>query len=58
LQAAIQMWRDQLEPTDAEGELPAHNSREATLRKEINELKPLLADETVEMVFSEVRCKK
>ena len=51
-------WRDQLEPTDAEGELPSHNSRESTLRKEISKLKPLLADKTVEMVFSEVPCKK
>ncbi len=44
-------WRDQLEPTEAEGELPAQNSRESTLRKEVSKLKRLLADKTVEMDF-------
>ena len=44
-------WRDQLDPTEAEGELAAQNSRESTLRKEISKLKRLLADKTVEMDF-------
>jgi putative transposase len=46
-------WRDQLESTDAdaEGELPAQNPRESTLRKEVNKLMRLLADKTVEMDF-------
>ena len=44
-------WRDQLEPTEAEGELPTQNSRESTLRKEVSKLKRLLADKTVEMDF-------
>ena len=44
-------WRDQLDPTEAEGELTAQNSRESTLRKEISKLKRLLADKTVEMDF-------
>ena len=44
-------WRDQLEPIEVEGELPAHNSRESTLRKEVSKLKRLLADKTVEMDF-------
>jgi hypothetical protein len=43
--------RDQLESTDAKGELPPHNSRESTLHKEISKLKRLLADKTVEMDF-------
>ena len=46
-------WRDQLDKADveAEGELPPHNSRESTLRKEVSKLKRLLADKTVEMDF-------
>jgi len=31
--------------------LPAHNSRESTLRKQVSKLKRLLADKTVEMDF-------
>lgn len=44
-------WRDQLEPTEAEGELHAQNSRESTLRKEVSKLKRLLADKPVETDF-------
>jgi hypothetical protein len=32
-------------------ELPPQNSREATLRKEVNQLKRLLAEKTVEVDF-------
>jgi transposase-like protein len=45
----LYQWRDQLEPTEAEGELPPQNSRESTLRKEVSKLKRLPADKTVEM---------
>ena len=46
-------WRDQLDPanTQAEGESSPGNSRESTLRKEINKLKRLLADKMVEVEF-------
>jgi transposase-like protein len=44
-------WREQLEPTEAEGELHPQNPRESTLRKEVNKLKRLLADKAVEMDF-------
>lgn len=40
-------WRDQLDPADG-GDGPPANSREATLRKEINRLKRALADKTLE----------
>jgi transposase-like protein len=51
-------WRDQLEPTEAEGELHAHNSRESTLRKEVSKLKRLLAENRLRWIFSEMPCKK
>jgi len=46
-------WRDQLDPANvyAEGELSPQNSRESTLRGEINKLKRLLADKMVEVDF-------
>jgi transposase-like protein len=44
-------WRDQLEPMEeSEGSL-LHNSRVATLRKEVSQLKRVLADKVVEMDF-------
>ena len=43
-------WRDQLAPVD-KGEGPAHNSREATLHKEVSRLKQALADKTLELDF-------
>jgi transposase-like protein len=53
-------WRDQLEPLDkirANGP-PPQNSRESTLRKEISQLKRVLAEKTLELNFSKVPCKK
>ena len=50
-------WRDHLEPVD-DGEEPPENSREPKLRKEIGQLKRLLADKTLEVDFSKVPCKK
>ncbi len=44
-------WRDQLEPTET-GDSPAPaNSRESTLRKEVSQLKRLLAEKTMEVDF-------
>jgi transposase-like protein len=44
-------WRDQLEPMEeSEGAL-LHNSRLVTLRKEVSQLKRVLADKVVEVDF-------
>ncbi len=37
---------------------PAQNSRESTLRKEVSQLKRVLADKTLELDFFKVPCKK
>jgi len=46
-------WRYRLEPPDAqvEGTVSTQNSRESRLRTEVNKLKRLLADKTVEVDF-------
>jgi len=44
-------WRDQLDPVEVPEESPPQNSRESTLRKEVSQLKRLLADKTVEVDF-------
>ena len=44
-------WREQLDPAEIAEESPPQNSREATLRKEVNQLKRLLAEKTVEVDF-------
>ena len=46
-------WRHRLEPPDAEveGAVSTQNSRESRLRREVNKLKRLLADKTVEVDF-------
>jgi transposase-like protein len=44
-------WRDQLDPAEIPEESPLQNSRESTLRKEVNQLKRLLADKAVEVDF-------
>jgi transposase-like protein len=41
-------WRDQFDPFER-GEEPPGNSRESTLRKEINQLKRVLVDKTLEL---------
>ena len=43
-------WRDQLEPVE-DGEPPAANSREGELRRQINRLKRLVSDKTLEADF-------
>src|SRR5260370_16792022 len=46
-------WRYRLEPPDAqvEGTVSTQNSRESRLRRDVNKLKRLLADKTVEVDF-------
>jgi transposase len=44
-------WRDQLEPVDLPQESLPQNSREFTLRKEVQQLKRLLAEKTMEVDF-------
>ena len=44
-------WRDQLDPIEPREESPPQNPRESTLRKEIHQLKRLLADKTLEVDF-------
>lgn len=43
-------WREKLEPT-ASGEGPPANSREATLRHEVSQLKRVLAEKVLEVDF-------
>ena len=44
-------WRDQFDPFDSGEEPLRGNSRESTLRKEINQLKRVLIDKTLELDF-------
>lgn len=44
-------WRDQLDPVDVPEESPPENSRESTLRKEVHQLKRVLAEKTLEVDF-------
>ena len=44
-------WRDQIDPVDKGEWPPPVNSRESTLRKEVSQLKRVLADKTVELDF-------
>jgi len=44
-------WRDQFDRFDPSEESPPGNSRESTLRKEINQLKRVLVDKTLELDF-------
>jgi len=44
-------WRDQFDPFAPREEPPPGNSRESTLRKEINQLKHVLVDKTLELDF-------
>jgi transposase-like protein len=45
-------WRDQFDPVDKGEELPATlNLRESRLREEVNQLKRVLADKTLELDF-------
>lgn len=44
-------WRDELEPVDKDEWPPPQTSRESTLRKEVSQLKRVLADKTLEVDF-------
>ena len=45
-------WRDELDPEDPEvGKAPRRESRASTLRKEVNHLKRVLAEKTLEVDF-------
>ena len=44
-------WRDQFDPFDSGEKLSPGNSRESALRKEINQLKRVLLDKTLELDF-------
>jgi transposase-like protein len=44
-------WREQFDPVDKGEWPPPQNSRESTLRKEVSQLKRVLADKTVELDF-------
>ena len=44
-------WRDQLDPVDIGDEAPPENARESTLRKEVSQLKRVLAEKTLELDF-------
>ena len=44
-------WREQLDPAEVAEESTPQNSRESTLRKEVSQLKRLLADKAVEVDF-------
>ena len=51
-------WRDQLDPPHKSEWPPPQNSRESTLRKEVSQLKRVLAEKTRELDFFKVPCKK
>lgn len=44
-------WRDQLDPVEKGEWPPPQNSRESTLRKEVSQLKRVLAEKTLELDF-------
>jgi predicted RNase H-like nuclease (RuvC/YqgF family) len=44
-------WREQLDRAEKEEWPPPENSREAALRKEVSQLKRVLADKTLEVDF-------
>jgi transposase-like protein len=44
-------WREQLDPAEIPEESPPQNARESTLRKEVSQLKRLLADKAMEVDF-------
>jgi transposase-like protein len=51
-------WRDQFDPFDPSEKSPPENSRESTLRKEINQLTRVLVDKTLELDFSKGALQK
>jgi transposase-like protein len=51
-------WRDQFNPFESGEEPPPGNSRESTLRKEINQPKRVLLDKNLELDFFEGALQK
>ena len=51
-------WRDQYDPPDKSEWPPPQNSRESTLRKEVSQLKRVLAEKTLELDFFKGALKK
>jgi transposase-like protein len=47
----LYQWRDRLDAVGSEEESPPGNARESTLRKEISQLKRVLAEKTLEVDF-------
>ena len=47
----LYQWRDQLDPLDVDDGPPPENPRESTLRKQVSQLKRLLAEKTMEVDF-------
>ena len=51
LRGLLYHWRDQLEPRDPGEGPPPQSARESKLRKEVSQLKRLLAEKTLEVDF-------
>ena len=51
-------WRNELDPIEPREESPPQNSRESTLRKEVHQLKQLLADKVLEVDFFKAALQK
>jgi transposase len=47
----LYQWRDRMDAVGSDEESPPGNSRESTLRKEISQLKRVLAEKTLELDF-------
>jgi hypothetical protein len=47
----VYKWRDRLEPLEPGKEAPLPNSHEASFRKQLHQLKRLLAEKTMEADF-------
>ena len=56
---SLYRWRDELDPIEPRKESPVpQNSRESTLRKEVHQLKQLLADKVLEVDFFKAALQK
>ena len=51
-------WRDQLDPVEPREESPPQSPRESTLRKEVHQLKQLLAEKVLEVDFFKAALQK
>jgi len=56
---SLYRWRDELDPIEAtREELPSQNARESTLRKEVHQLKQLLAEKVLAVDFFKAALQK